>query len=167
MEMTTVMTPFEREMSTRLDRMERQLRRWRRGAAAALGLAALAVAGAMAEPPLKELAVKTLRIVDDAGKDRIVLSSNPEDADIILYDPSGKSRLTLDVAKDRRPVLLFADESGKESNRLVLGLEDEGHPALQLFDGTGRKRVAIGIPKEGGPVIRVLDENGKLRMRFP
>lgn len=158
---------FEREMRDRLDRMERQLRRWRRGAVAGLGLAAVAVAGAMAQPPAKELVVKTLRVVDDAGKDRIVLSSNPDEADLTLFDPSGKSRLTLDVAKDRRPVLLFADESNKESNRLVLGLEDEGHPALLLYDGTGHKRVAFGIPKEGGPVIRILDESGKLRMRFP
>lgn len=165
--MTVETTPFEGEMRDRLDRLERQLRRWRRGALAALGVAALAVAGAMAQPPLKELSVKTLRIVDGAGRDRIVLSSDPQSADITLFDPSGKSRLTLDVAKDRRPVLQFADETGREKNRLVLGLEDEGHPALLLYDSSGRKRVAFGIPKEGGPVIRVLDENEKLQMRFP
>lgn len=157
---------FEQQMTERLNRLERQLSYWRRGAIAALALAAVAVAGAMAEPP-QDLSVRTLRVVDTTGKDRIVLSSNPEEADITLFDPSGKSRLTLDVAKDRRPVLFFADETGTESNRLVLGLEDEGHPALMLYDSKGRKRVAFGIPKEGGPVIRVLDESGKLRMRFP
>ena len=158
---------FEQELRERLDRMERQLRRWRRAALAGLGVGVCLVAGAMQGPPAKELSVKTLRIVDDQGKDRIVLTADPEKADLTLFDPSGKSRLTLDVAKDRRPVLFFADETGKESNRLELGLEDEGHPALMLYDGAGRKRVAFGIPKQGGPVIRVLDENGKLQMRFP
>ena len=165
--MTMPATAFERELRERLDRLEGQVRLWRRGALVAIGLGALAVAGAMAEPPLKELVVRTLRVVDSAGKDRIVLSADPLSADITLLDPSGKSRLTIDVAKDRRPVLQFADESGKETNRLVLGLEDEGHPALMLYDAQGRKRVALGIPKDGGPVIRVLDENEKLKMRFP
>jgi hypothetical protein len=105
--------------------------------------------------------------VDDAGKDRIVLTAEPNIPDMTFFDPSGKSRLTLDIAKDRRPILLFADESGKEASRLTLGLEDEGHPALLLYDGAGRKRVMFGIPKQGGPVIRVLDENEKLQMRFP
>jgi hypothetical protein len=158
---------FEREMRERLGRMERQLRLWRRGTLAALGVAVVVIAGAMAGPPVKELSVRTLRVVDDTGKDRIVLTADPNQADMIFFDPSGKSRLTLDVARDRRPVLIFANESGKESNRLVLGLEDEGHPSLMLYDKNGRKRVTFGIPKEGGPVIRVLDENEKLQMRFP
>jgi hypothetical protein len=167
--MTTEAAAFEHETRARLDRMERQLRLWRRGATAAIGLAVVAVAGAMAQAPapVKELSVRTLRIVDDAGKDRIVLTAEPSVPDMTFFDPSGKSRLTLDVAKDRRPVLLFADETGKESNRLTLGLEDEGHPTLLLYDGAGRKRVVIGVPREGGPVLRVLDESGKLRMRFP
>jgi hypothetical protein len=151
-------------MSDRLERMERQLRRWKFGA---LGLAVVVVAGAMAAPQFRELSVRSLRIVDDAGKDRIVLTAEPSLPDMTFFDPSGKSRLTLDIAKDRRPVLLFADESGRESNRLTLGLEDEGHPGLVLYDGAGRKRITFGIPRDGGPVIRVLDENEKLRMRLP
>lgn len=158
---------FEQEMRDRLDRLERQLRRWRRGALALAGVTALAVAGAMAQPPAKELTVKKLRVVDDAGKDRIVLSADPVEADLTFFDPSGKSRLTIDVAKDRRPVLQFSDDANKESSRMTLGLEDEGHPALTLYDGSGRRRVTFGIGKQGGPVLRVLDENGRLQTRFP
>jgi hypothetical protein len=158
---------FEREMRARVELVERQLRRWRRGAAVAIGLVVVVVAGAMAAPPLKDFSVRTLRIVDDAGRDRIVLTADPQQADLTFFDPSGKSRLTLDVAKDRRPLLIFSDESGKVSNRMTLGVEDEGVPGLVLYDSAGRKRVALGIPKEGGPVIRVLDEHEKLKMRFP
>jgi hypothetical protein len=159
---------FEQEMRARLAQLERQLRHWRHGAFAALGLASLVVAGAMAGPPVKEMSVKTLRVVDDAGKDRIVLTADPDKPDMTFFDPSGKSRLTLDIAKDRRPVLVFAhDSSDTAGDRLTLGLEEEGHPGLVLYDTAGRKRVAFGIPKQGGPVIRVLDEHGKLQMRFP
>jgi hypothetical protein len=160
-------TAFERELCGRLDRLERQVRWWRRGALAVGGLAALAVAGAMAEPPLKELDVRTLRVVDADGHDRIVLTSDPQEPDITLFDPSGKSRLTIDIAKDQRPVLQFAEREGKTSSRLVLGFEEEGLPALMFYDSKGRKRVALGVPKEGGAVIRVLDENERLRTRFP
>ena len=158
---------FEQEMRLRLDQMERKLRRWQRGSVVVVGFVVLTFASAMAAPPTKELVANALKIVDLAGKERIVLTADPEKADLTFFDPSGKSRLTLDVAKDRRPVLIFANESGNESTRLVLGLEDEGNPGLTLYDNKGRKRVAFGIPKEGGPVIRILDENGKLRMRFP
>jgi hypothetical protein len=157
---------FERETRERLERLERQLRLWRRGALAAAGVAALTVAGAMAEPPARELAVHTLRVVDNEGRNRLVLTADPAQPDMTFFDPSGKSRLTLDIAKDRKPVLMFADEAGDATGRLVLGLED-GLPGLSLYDTAGRKRVAFGIPREGGPVLRVLDENEKLRMRFP
>ena len=96
-----------------------------------------------------------------------MLSADPVEADLTFFDPSGKSRLTIDVAKDRRPVLQFSDDANKESSRMTLGLEDEGHPALTLYDGAGRRRVSFGIPKQGGPVLRVLDENGRLQTRFP
>ena len=158
---------FEREMRERLDRLERQFGRWRRGRWRRRRWRPWWSPGRWPSRPAKELSVKKLRVVDDAGKDRIVLSADPVEADLTFFDPSGKSRLTIDVAKDRRPVLQFSDESNKESNRLTLGLEDEGHPALILYDGEGRNRVSFGIPKQGGPVIRVLDEKGRLQMRFP
>lgn len=157
----------DEELRARLERLEAELRRWRRGGLALAGLGVLTLVGAMAAPPVQELKAKVLRIVDDSGKDRIVLSSNPDEADITLLDPAGKGRLTLDIAKDRRPTLQFSDESHEETNRIVLGLEDSGHPALLLYDGDGRKRLTIGLPKDGGPVIRVLDERERLRMRFP
>ncbi len=157
---------FEREARERLGRMERELRCWRLGAAAVLSLGAVLAFGGMAAPASKELRVQTLRIVDKEGKDRIVLTAESGIPDMTFLDPSGKSRLTLDIADDRRPVLLFS-ESGKESGRLTLGLEEEGVPMLQLYDAAGKKRLTFGVPKNGGPVLRVLDKDEKLRIRFP
>jgi hypothetical protein len=157
-------TAFENETRDRLSRMERELRRWRAGGILTLSLAALAAATAMGDPPAGELRAHTLRVVDREGKDRIILTAEPKDPDMTFLDPSGKSRLTLDIAEDRKPVLSFS-ESGKES-RLTLGLE-EGAPMLSLFDQAGKKRVAFGIPRAGGPVLRILDANEKLQTRFP
>jgi hypothetical protein len=157
-------TAFENEMRGRLGRMERELRCWRLGGTLVLTLTAVVVAGAMAAPPVQEMSVTTLRIVDQQGKDRIVLTADPKVPDMIFLDPAGKSRLTLDIAADHKPVLSFS-ESGKES-RLTIGLE-EGTPMLNLYDQAGKKRVAFGIPRAGGAVLRVLDANEQLQTRFP
>ena len=156
---------WERETRQRLDRLERELRLWRLGALVTLPLLIVVVLTAMAEPPVKELRLHTLRIVDAAGADRMVLTAEPHIPDLTFLDPAGKGRLTLDIADDHKPVLEFSD-SGKESGRLTLGLE-AGSPMLQLFDPERKRRVAIGVPKQGGPIIRIMDDDGKLQMRFP
>ena len=69
---------LEDETRERLDRMERELRRWRVGGVMTLALAAVVAAGAMADPPDKELRVQTLRVVDRKGKDHIVLTAEPK-----------------------------------------------------------------------------------------
>ncbi len=145
--------------------MERELRRWRRGAAVVVSLSAVAVACAMASPPAKELSVKTLRIVDDGGKDRLVLTAEPGVPDMTFLDPAGQTRLTLDIAEDQRPVLVVSD-SGRESTRLTLGI-DQGSPTMQLYDADEKKRITLSVPKAGGPLIRIYGEDGKLRSRFP
>jgi hypothetical protein len=123
------------------------------------------VAGAQADPTTKELCVQTLRIVDREGKERIVLTAEPKDPDLSFLDPAGKSRLTLDIADDHKPVLQFS-EAGEEKGRLTMGIED-GAPMLQIYDRTGTKRLMFGVPKAGGPALRILDENGRMQMRFP
>jgi hypothetical protein len=155
------------EVRARLERMERAFLRWKQGTALlVLGLAACAVlGGAAAERPPKEFQVQTLRIVDRDGKDRIVLTADPSSPDLTFLDPAGKSRLTLDLAGDQRPVVQFSDTGG-EKGRLTLGMED-GTPLLQLYDHAGRKRVVFGVPKEHGPVLRILDDNERTQMRFP
>ena len=156
---------FETEMRDRFNRMERELRRWRRGALLVLALAGVGIAGAMANPAEKgELRIRTLRIVDDAGKDRIVLTAEPKVPDMTFLDPSGQSRLTLDIAEDHKPVLLFSD-AGSKSSCLSLAI-DNGSPLLELVDPATRKRVSFSVPK-GGPMIRVFGEDGKLRTVYP
>lgn len=153
------------EIRLRLDQVERELRRWRRGAILALSLAAVAFAGAMADPPAQELRVKTLRVVDDDGKDRIILTAERGVPDMTFLDPAGEARLTLDIADDRSPIVIVSD-SGRTSNRVTLGME-RGSPRVQIYDADAKKGVSLCVPTTGSPLIRIFDENGKLRSRFP
>jgi hypothetical protein len=158
-------TAFERETKDRLDRMDREIRRWRLGGIATLVLATVLVAVAMADPPPKELRVETLRIVDQSGRERIVLTAVPGVPDMTFLDANGQTRLTLDIADDSKPVLVIS-ESGQAKGRLTLGIEN-GSPTLQLYDRDGVKRVTIGIPKDIGALIRTYDAQGKVQGRFP
>jgi hypothetical protein len=156
---------FEDEMRRRLERMERQLRRWRLGGVLALCLAVVGVAGAMAQAPARELSVETLRIVQHDGKERLILTADPGRPDMSFLDPTGRSRLTLDIAGDEKPVLAIA-ESGHEKGRLTIGIEN-GSPMLKLYDQAGKLRVTIGVPHDVGSLIRILDEDGKVLRRLP
>jgi hypothetical protein len=156
---------FEIEMHARLERLERELRRWRLGGLMLVALAIVAVAGAMAQPPARETRVETLRIVQQDGRERIVLTAVPGVPDMTFLDPAGNTRLTLDIADDSKPVLAIS-ESGAARGRLTLGIEN-GSPILQLYDREGTRRVTIGVPRDVGALIRIYDEEGKLQARFP
>ncbi len=156
---------FGVELRGRVERMERELRRWRVAGVAALSAAIVAVAGAMAAPAARELSVETLRIVQSDGRERIVLTAVPGVPDMTFRDPEGHSRLTLDIAGDSRPVLAIS-ESTRAKGRLTLGIEN-GSPVLQLYDREGVRRVTLGVPKDRGALIRTYDESGKLQGRFP
>jgi hypothetical protein len=158
-------TAFEKETRDRLDRMDRELRRWRLGGIITLALATLVAAVAMADPPAKELRVETMRIVDQSGRERIVLTAVPGVPDMTFLDANGQTRLTLDIADDSKPVLVIS-ESGQAKGRLTLGIEN-GSPTLQLYDREGVKRVTIGIPRDIGALIRTYDAQGKVQGRFP
>jgi hypothetical protein len=158
-------TAFEKETRDRLNRMDRELRRWRLGGIITLALATVVAAVAMADPPAKEFQVETLRIVERSGRERIVLTAVPGVPDMTFVDANGQTRLTLDIADDSKPVLVIS-ESGKAKGRLTLGIEN-GSPTLQLYDRDGVKRVTIGIPKDIGALIRTYDVQGKVQGRFP
>jgi hypothetical protein len=158
-------TAFEKETRDRLERLERGLRRWRSVSIVALSLVAFVAAVAMADPPAKELRVETLRIVEQNGRERIILTAVPGVPDMTFLDPSGHTRLTLDIADDNKPVLVVS-ESGQAKGRLTLGIEN-GTPMMQLYDREGVRRVSIGVPRDTGTLIRIFDDEGKLQGRIP
>ena len=141
-------TAFEKETRDRLQRLERGLRLWRSVGILALSLATVVAAVAMADPPAKELRVETVRIVEPNGRERIILTAVPGVPDMTFLDPSGHTRLTLDIADDDKPMLVVS-ESGQAKGRLTLGIEN-GSPMLQLYDRDGVRRVMLGVPKEIG-----------------
>jgi hypothetical protein len=93
------------------------------------------------------------------------LTAVPGVPDMTFLDPSGESRLTLDIADDHKPVMSVSD-TAKGKGRLILGIDD-GSPTMQLYDRDGKRRVTLGVPKDTGALIRIFDADGKVQGRFP
>jgi hypothetical protein len=150
----------------RLGSLERSCLRWRAfGACLAVVLAILGIAGAVA-PPAKLLTLQTLRIVDERGKERIVLDGTGGQADLSLYGDDEADRIGLAVGIGGAAMFTFNDPVTKE-DRLLMGLTKSGDPLLIMKDSEGVTRLGAGVYPKGGPGIRLLDASKKVIARMP
>jgi hypothetical protein len=168
------MDPNKDAILERLEKLERENRRLRRGGLAALLVVALAGILGAARPAAKTLRAQQLVLTDAAGNVRAKLSAeNAKFASITLYDAKGRKMLSLNGGGPR-PGIAMADVTGK--TRVLLGglspnlsfYDDAGDttvsldgdalgPRLLLFDGAGKMRVHLGGP---GPSFDLMDANG-------
>lgn len=128
-------------LSERVERLERECRRWRwAGIVAALGAASTVVAGAnRLEDAPKTIRAESFAVIDGQGRTKAVLGSDLE----------GKGR----------HVLEFLDADGRR--RLVAGFDEgNGVPAISLTDPDGREQVAIHVVPKQGAVMALGDRPG-------
>jgi len=121
----------------RVKRLERENRTLRLGAV--LVLAAVGGVILMGQSPgpqvTDELRVRTLVIVDEAGKPRAGLTVLPGGvSSLALLDEAGGMRLALGLAKEG-PSVVLSDEAGKGG--VTLGMFEPG-PVLTMQDREGR-----------------------------
>jgi hypothetical protein len=145
------------EITERLTRIERKLRRCR---AALMGVALIAVAAAgraapsllgAAEVPASIIRAKAFEVVDDAGAVRASLATGGGDVGLRLYDKAGSSRAALAMAGDGEGLGLY-DKAGNSRAALATGGDDV---RLELDDKAGKKRVALGNEKLKEPPYRL------------
>jgi len=111
------MNPMDLELSTRLERLERENRRMKRfGLAAVLGAGLLGMVGAAAPA-----------VCDVLTGERLV-----------LRDESGRSRVTLDAYRTDNPAITLADKQGRA--RAKLALDGQGDLVVNLLDEKGATR---------------------------
>ena len=150
----------------RLDRLDREVRRWRFVAACvALGTAALAVGGAAAAPR-RVVETQKLVIRDAAGHVRAELGPSEGDKEIVLRfrDLGGTSRVTLGL-EGETSLLVLGDKTGRP--RVGVTTLAQGAPSMTLYDPTGRARVDLGLGREGEPRVALLDARGGSAWKAP
>jgi hypothetical protein len=113
-----------RELNTRLERLEQQnknLERW--GAGLALGLCLLGLASAKL-------------VCDTVTGERLV-----------LHDPSGRTRVTVDAYGSDSPSLVFHSRDGRATAKLGVN-EKSGELVIDVFDGRGGVKASWSLGNE-------------------
>ncbi|MFQ5881799.1 MAG: hypothetical protein ACE5I9_04930 [Candidatus Methylomirabilales bacterium] len=129
----------------RLDRVERENRRWKRvGTFVLAAIAAVALTGqATPRNVAKEV---------EAEK-------------FLLRDTSGKTRAVLAMGADESVGLSLSDKDG--TARIWLSLGAGGSPVLALFDKTARPRATVRVWPDGLPHLALTDKDGKVIWKAP
>ncbi len=165
----------------RIDRLERENRRFRRVATAiAFGVAAVFLMG---QTVPKSPAVETQKLVlkDKRGKIRAVLGGFSEDEPfgLLVFDANQRIRTKLGLEEDGSPILALTDDRGVDRVALhpafglrvlgdgpsvTLGVNYGTEPALHLNDKDGWTRAALVLTGTNtAPILKFLDQRGNAR----
>jgi hypothetical protein len=155
-------------MRTRLARAERRLRvtsvSW---LVAAIVVTVLWMGAQQAQSQSSTIQGHRIAVVDQNGKDRIILSFDTNNRPAIwLRDDQGKDRLFIGFGKEvGRPLVGFNDDAGRL--RLSLGFSVERNtPQLVLLDENGKQRGFLGFaaPGDATPQLDLADDHGTDRI---
>jgi hypothetical protein len=149
----------------RVERLEREARRWRR-AATALALVVVALATLGAAVPRRVVEAQKFVVRDASGRIRAELGPTDSDQELALRfrDQRGSQRLTVGM-ENETALLVLGDKTGRPRAGLVTLAE--GAPGLTLYDGTGRARVELALAREGEPRVALLDARGGSAWKAP
>ena len=150
----------------RLERLERQGRRWKATATLALmtlGLVLLIGAGKNGETSVPdELQAHAFVLVARDGTPLARLGLLPHGAwGLGFYDQGKKSRIVLSVEGDGSSLLSLFGKDGKGS--LLLSANGSGATSLRLVDTHWKTRTALATWPDGSPFLQLADRDGKDR----
>jgi hypothetical protein len=126
------------DLARRLEKLERENRRLKRGGLVVAGLLGLVGLTGMVAP----------RLCNTVWAERFVLNDN-----------GGKTRLTLDAYRSGDPVVTAQDQSGKTIAKLTLS----GSPTLEFYDAEGTCTGKIGVSKGEPYVEKAKDDSVAMR----
>ena len=155
-------------MRTRLTRAERRLRitsmSW---LVAVIVITVLWMGAQQAQSQSSTLSARRISVVDQSGRDRIILSFDTNNHPAIwLRDDAGKDRMFIGFGKEvGRPLIGLNDEAGRL--RLSMGFSIERNsPQVVLLDENGKQRGFLGFAASGAttPQLNLSDERGTDRI---
>ncbi len=153
---------MKEELEARVERLERENRRIRRGAFIALVvIAGLIFMGQTSEPGISNvLRTRRLVIEDESGTMRLGLGVTSGGSGLLMFDETGKRRLSL-LLVNGTPQMMMCDKGG--TSRALLSADSAG-PGLILCDEAGEARGAFVLPKSTGPGLALRDQKGGMRV---
>ncbi|RPH76860.1 MAG: hypothetical protein EHM88_18855 [Candidatus Rokuibacteriota bacterium] len=151
-------------MAQRVERLERDQRRWRRLATAAgIGLVAVALMGQ--KPPPRIVEAERFILRDAAGRIRAELGVDTEQS-VALRFKDADSMPKLSVATENGSSVVVLNEQGGRVRAGLVTLP-HGAPALTLYDPNGKNRAELALTRDGAPALTILDRDGFLAWKTP
>jgi len=123
----------EQSLALRIERLERQNRRYQVGGAITILAAAAALCIGMSAPR-KTVETDLLLIKDANGTTRMILGMADDGPAITMLDEKGKLRANIGVS-DKGPEFDFLDAS--ETPRLQMFIDEKQVPRVNLLDNRG------------------------------
>jgi hypothetical protein len=153
-------------LERRLERLERDSRRWKALATLAmltLSLVCLLGAGKSDETSVpNELQARAFVLVDQRGTPLARLGLLPHGAlGLGFYDQGKKSRIVLSVENDGASSISLFGKDGKGS--LLLSANSTGGSTLRLVDTHWKTRATLATWPDGSPFLQLMDRDGKDR----
>lgn len=101
---------------------------------------------------------QSLRLVDEDGAERALLTADRDGPTLIFHDRAGAVRMKLSLAESG-PGITLADDKGH--TRAWLGFTKD---ALRIgfADENGNSRAFFGVMRSGEPVAKFYDEDGSV-----
>lgn len=153
-------------LARRLDRLEREHRRWKRvGSLFLVALAAVVLMG-QASPAGRVVEAERFVLRDGSGKVRATLATLDDNrVALFLYDQDERPRAGLGLRADGGVGLTLYDRAGRP--RTALSPLADGGVGLHLYDQRGERRAGLALKPDGTPSLEFLDEDGKSLWRAP
>jgi hypothetical protein len=141
----------------RIEKQNRQLKSYMAVLAVSfLSVAMLGAAAGLNDGQFNQITARGLTIVDDSGRERVLIGSAKEGTGISVFNMAGKKVLGIGLPADEEGSgILFADKEGRP--RIGLGL-DQGLPSMAFVDDKGKKIIGMGGDRRGYG-LTIMDEN--------
>jgi hypothetical protein len=136
-------------LSARLDRLEREARRWKVLAGGAVGLLALGALLGTAAPGGPEVRASRFVLVDDAGRRRAVLDTDP-DAALRIYSKEGQEKIALGL-RGGGPGLVL--RGGRSPGGATFEVLPDGTPIVNLMRPDSAARAQLALSPRGEPSL--------------
>jgi hypothetical protein len=147
----------------RIESLERDNRRWKRGATLAVLL--VAAAGLMGHASTRTVDAHKYVLRDAENRPRAELAMDGKQSLALRFkDESGMPRLTLGI-EGESAVVVLNDKSSKP--RATLTVLPHGTPSLTMYDEAGKVRAELALSREGTPALSIIERDGLLKWKTP